>query len=257
MPSKGYFYIAYKQQRFLDEAQRSIESLRKVDKKATVAVLLDREPSKQFRALVDEVRVDQDLHPGSIKEGLIDNMFEGKLYNLYRTPFEHTFCVDTDTYFYENCSSLFNLMNYFDLAVCQSEGERTIFWPHCPHDAMRGLNVYTNGVMVYRRSEAMMRVFRKAVEYYQKNRMLYKYKGTNVHTTAAIAEDPDIKVYTLPINYNARVRSSLALTGLVKIAHSSSGRTKMTVEQFEEVRREINKYPGYRVWHPKKGITVG
>ena len=148
------------------------------------------------------------------------------------------------------------MADWFDLAVCQSDGDRAIYWPHTPYSQMKGYNVYTNGVMIFRKSRAMLKVFAKAAKYYQRNRNLYRYKGTNAHTSAAIAESPTLKVYTLPINYNARVRGRLALTGLVKIAHSSSGKTKMNVTEFEAVRKKINANVGYRVWDPRKGIIL-
>lgn len=224
-------------------------SIRTVDPKAHISLLIDREVSDPG-GIFDCIEVDKMLHPLTKEEGLVDNMFEGKLYNLHRAPYDSTFCIDTDTYFYEDCSDLFNLTQWFDLAVCQSDGERTIYWPHKPHDQMRGLNVYTNGIMVFRKSRAMLKVFAKGAKYYRRNRKLYRYKGTNCHTTAAIAESRDLKVYTLPINYNARVRSSLALNGTVKIAHSSSGKTKMTAADYEGVRRKINASTKYRVWTP-------
>ncbi len=247
--TKGYWYIVYGPERFLREAARSVTSLRKVDSTAHVSLLVDREPG-DVRELFDFVEVDEKLHPKTKAEGLVDNMFEGKLYNLHRAPYDSTFCIDTDTYFYEDCSDLFNLTKWFDLAVCQSDGERTVYWPHKPYAQMKGFNVYTNGVMVFRRSRAMLKVFAKSAQYYIRNRALYRYKGTNCHTSAAIAEHPDLKVYTLPINYNARVRGQLALTGRVKIAHSSSGKTKMTTEEFEAVRKKINASTKYRVWNP-------
>ncbi len=249
--SEGYYYIVYGPSRYEVEAICSIESLRSVHPEAPVGILMDREPSSQLRALVNNVEVDPTLHPKTPAEGLVDDKFEGRLYNLHRSPYSRTFILDTDTYFYENCHHLFDLLQWFDVAVCQAEGERSVFWPHKPHHRMGGFSSWTNGVMLYRRGGAFLRVMQKSARYYQQNRRLYNYKGTNVHFSAAIAEDPELRVYTLPINYNARVRGKLALTGTVKIAHSSSGKTKMKKSHYEAVRAVINKSDGYRMWDPR------
>lgn len=245
--TRGYWYISYGDKRFLKETLISARSLKEVAPQARLALLTDRD-SVEAREVFEIVDVDPGLQPKTKEEGLIDGKFEGKLYNLHRSPFDWTFCVDTDTFFFENCDHLFGLMNWFDLAVCQSEGERRIYWPHPPHQVMEGLNVYTNGVMVFRKSKAMLEVFKNAAKYYRQNRHLYKHKGTNAHTTAAIAEHPSLRVYTLPINYNARVRGRIALTGSVKICHSSTGKKKMSRDDYLAVKEKINAEVGYRIW---------
>lgn len=248
--TRGYWYIIYGPDRYMEEAACSIESLLEVDPGANVSILIDQKPTSKLSELVDYVEIDKKLAPKSLGEGLVDGKFEGKLYNLHRSPYDYTFCVDTDTYFYEDCSRLFSLCQWFDLAVCQSEGERTVYWPRRPHTRMEGFTVWTNGVMIYRKSVVMLDVFKQAARDYRQNRGLYKTKGTNTHFSAAVAETNNIKVYTLPINYNARVRSKIALVGSVKIAHSSSGKRKMNKKDYEKVRRSINSKLDYRVWEP-------
>ena len=110
MSTKGYWYIVYGPDRYMEEAACSIESLLEVDPGAHVSILIDQKPTSGLKELVDFVEVDKNLAPKSSGEGLVDGKFEGKLYNLDRSPYDHTFCVDTDTYFYEDCSKCFVLL---------------------------------------------------------------------------------------------------------------------------------------------------
>jgi hypothetical protein len=150
-----------------------------------------------------------------------------KVRNIHRTPFERTIFLDSDTFIMEDISELFDLLNQFDMAFTL-EVARGLWYrgelleiPDCFGD----LN---GGFIVFRRSEAVMRLLRNWwAAYLKTSHWLSKYPNTKWIQTndqpslrQLLWDASDVRFCVLPSEYNALTTFGTSLWGKVKIVHS-------------------------------------
>lgn len=223
IPECGYLYIAYGDQH-VKEALNSVKSLRGVDSNAHVTIITDRRIDGFDRVIQKE----------SFRGG-----FAGKVDNLTTDCYNKTLYIDTDTYFCEDCSGLFDLGNDFDICAVLDPAETELHQP--------GLTSYNTGVLLY--SWRAFGTFKLFKQYYNDKEFLKetlkghpasKCKTDQPSFTLAI-RDTNINVHPLPDIWNARYRFNISLMGSVKIIHGPE-------IDYEALKKKMNYRFGNRVW---------
>ncbi|NNC69144.1 MAG: hypothetical protein HKN83_14055, partial [Gammaproteobacteria bacterium] len=113
---KGYLYIATGS-KFIEEALTSIRSLKKIDSSVHATLVTDKEVNHAEFDNVIIQNIDK-VNTTNWKEGI---MF--KVMGLLKSPYNKTFFIDTDTYFADDCSELFDLLNHFDLLMAHAPAD--------------------------------------------------------------------------------------------------------------------------------------
>ncbi len=235
----GYLYIATGD-KYIREAAISVKSLRKVDKKAHITLVTNKKLEISLSSLFDEIKICPDS----------SNKWHGglayKVKHIYRdSPYENTFFIDTDTYFYESCRELFELLDYFD--ICMANAPVSID-AYINKKLVKGLTTYNTGVILYRKNKINERLFEKWYEFYEIDLRegTVKIDGDQTPFMEAFAKS-ESKVHILSNVWNARIPYYINLTGSVKIAH---GRYGSYESNYEKLRARINKSTDNRCWHP-------
>lgn len=231
---QGYLYIATGDS-FVEEAGRSVASLRRVHPEAHATLVTDAPTDVPGFDQISVVGVETE-HDSVWKKGTLF-----KVRALQASPYDHTFFVDTDTYFCDRCDELFDLLRYYDLLICHAPGD--VAPVYGSGKLLEGYHPYNTGVMVYRRSAAMHDLFERWHDAYLSRIDLYP------HDQPAFMEallDADVKLYVLQPNYNFRTPYLVSFVARpVKIIH---GRPR----DYERLARTLNERIEHRTWVPQK-----
>lgn len=221
----GYLYIAYGEEH-VNEAKASLQSLRQVDKSAHVTII-----TTKLVPGFDQVIIRKSFRPG----------FSGKVDNLTNKIYNKTLFVDTDTYFCENCSGLFDLLNHYDVCVMPDPGE-----PALDHT---GFTSYNTGVVLFRQNDNVSKFIELFQKYYNddalmekvlKNHPAGKFR-TDQPAFSLATRDSNVKLYPLSSIWNARYRFNINLMGSVKLIHGPA-------TNYEKLRTLMNYDLGNRIW---------
>ena len=100
----GIIYIAYKQQKYINEAIFSAKSVKKHNPNLSITIFTDHDLKDNCFDIVKKLPIDQ-------------FKFRCKQDFLKNTPYEKTLYLDTDTYVDDNIEDLFNLLPRFDVCM--------------------------------------------------------------------------------------------------------------------------------------------
>lgn len=234
---KGYLYIATGRQ-FIEEAINSAQSLRKVAPQANITLVTDDELNCQ---VFDHIVIE----PSNVqhyKEGLLY-----KVRNIYKSsPYDETLFLDTDTYICENCESLFELLEFFDLAIAPDPTDPNR--PKSPNSLQRikSCTVYNTGVILFKKNLRNEFLFRSWLNLYQTKLKENNIERENDQTSFMEAWlKSDSKIFVLSHSWNARTPFFITLNESIKIIH---GRHK----DYTTIQDKLNKpLPSkHRCWLP-------
>ena len=97
----GYLYFAYGKRKFFDQAVLSANSLRAWDKDAVITCITNGGHNDD---VFDMVLNEPHLMPEKPEDGGFDKKYEGKMLNLWRSTYNRTMVVDSDTFFLDDPS---------------------------------------------------------------------------------------------------------------------------------------------------------
>ncbi|MEM6448044.1 MAG: hypothetical protein AAF704_15985, partial [Cyanobacteria bacterium P01_D01_bin.123] len=158
---KGYLYVVTGD-RFIDEALNSAKSLRSVQKDANISIVTDKEVSNNDH-LFNKVIIKPSQLQNCKEQSYMKKRKEGLLYkvrHIYESsPYRETVFLDSDTYICERCDDLFEVLDFFDLALA-----------HDPNDTARpahiktakvldSIDVFNTGLIVFSKSESNKMLF--------------------------------------------------------------------------------------------------
>lgn len=211
----GYLYIATGI-KFIDEAVRSAQSLRRVFPQADITLIADRGVDY---SVFDEVKVFPDS-ANSRREG-----FRYKVFHMYaHSPYENTFFVDSDTYFLEDCRELFDLLSYFDICMMLDINDNYLI--EVDGKKLEGYYPYNTGVIVFRRSAENRKLFEAWRDQYDVG-----VHDQPLFMKALLQANP--KIYSLHTIYNARTPGLVAfLPEKVKLIHGRH-------QDYQDVARKL------------------
>ncbi len=239
MTEKGIFYIATGDQ-FVAEAERSAKSVRNAMPDIPIAIATDGNPEFEFDEVIE------------IKNP--DYSFTDQIKNLHRSPFNRTLHLDTDIYIHANAEELFDLLDRFDIAVAHNHNRSAFDPPGVP----ASFPEYNTGVVVYR-NNARLREFSRSWERTYED--LYDGgKPQNQPSFRKALFDSDLRIATLPPEYNLMVRYPGHAIGEVKIFHGrlldieTPGAGKYT--DIKTAAEKINSTTEHRVFTQLGGISI-
>jgi lipopolysaccharide biosynthesis glycosyltransferase len=234
---EGYLYIAIGDQ-FVKEATRSAQSLRKIDSTANITLVTDK---KIDNPIFDNVFVE----PADIRtyrDGLLY-----KVKHIYQSsPYDETLFLDSDTYVCESCKNLFELLEFFDIAMAPDPTDP--FQAKSPKSFKRikACTPYNTGVILFKKNQINNTIFTKWLEIYQSKLFQETIENENDQTSFMEAWlQSDSKIYVLSHAWNARTPFFFTLNQSVKIIH---GRHR----NYEVIQDKLNRplHSKHRCWLP-------
>ena len=237
----GFVYIATGSE-FVAEAAESARRLRETMPEADIALLSDVEPDADWF----------DTHV-SIPDP--EYGFEDQILNLERSPYRRTVYLDTDIYVDEDISDLFQLMEYFDIGLAQTATRKA--WdvqgvPDCFPE-------YNSGVMVYKTGERFSEFVSSWRSIHFSERDSEETMRNQPSLRKALYES-DLRIATLPPEYNCRINFPGQVAGKVKVFHgrltSVDGPGAGNYFDIERAVQEINRTDKPRTFTQLGGITI-
>lgn len=241
MSKPGIYYIATGDH-FVREAAISAQSVRDTMPDVPIAIATDVEPEFDFDHVID---IPDPEH------GFVD-----QIYNLHRSPFEQTLHFDTDIYVDTDVSDLFELLKRFDIGVAHNHNREVYDPPGVPDSFPE----YNTGVIAYQNDSGLRDFTRAWKENYE---LLVREDNTqNQPSFRKTLYESDLRIATLPPEYNCMVRYPGHARNDIKIAHSRllDIDTPGASKQINVVKavQKINSYEGHRLFVPKgqKGVSI-
>lgn len=231
---RGYLYIAIGE-KYIEEAITSARSLKNVVENPQVTLVSDREIETD---VFDTIVIDP-CQVTNWRDGL-----SYKVKHMYKSsPYEQTFFVDSDTYFYESCEALFDLLEYFDLCMSMAHGDTNV--PIMDGKCLTSCHPYNTGIILFRKNSINKTLFQDWKMIYNNNLKIKNFRYKESDQTAFIEAllKSKSRIYLLPDIWNARTTCYLSLQGTVKVVH---GRHK----DYEQLRNIINSSSRMRGWDP-------
>jgi hypothetical protein len=147
------------------------------------------------------------------------------------SPYERTLFLDSDTYISGDLSELFSLMDHFDLAAAHAPVRASYQLDAVPDSFPE----YNGGVILFRQSPSVRALFSKWADYYRRDldrlrrseirwrrppeRMFYHGDLPDQPTLREALYSSDLRIATLPPEYNCRFSLPGFVDGQVKILH--------------------------------------
>ena len=227
---KGYLYAATNQ-RYIDEAIRSVRSLRKINQNIHATLVTDKDVQ-----IIDFNSTIKLNYSGSTdwKSGLLF-----KILALQNSPYDKTFFLDTDTFFCDECDELFDLLEYHDLLIAHSPGD--VSQISINDKLLDGYFPYNTGVIIYQRNQVTKKLLQDWYSEYATN------EGHFPDDQAAFMKvllHNNVNVYVLQSIYNFRSMFFVSLPEKnVKIIH---GR----LNDYNPIKERVNSKNIQRAWDP-------
>lgn len=241
----GIIYIATGKE-YIEEARISAESAKSVMHDVPITLFADVEANA---AVFDDV-VD------------IDNPrydFGDQVFHINRTPYKRTIFLDTDIYIDESIKELFDVLDKFDIAAAQDQinysSERVDYEaideiPDCFPE-------YNSGVVAFKSNPAVSDFIKT-----WQNAYTDLVNQGQIHNQAAFRLAlywADVRIATLPSEYNCVFRRSGCVNGHVKAFHGrlldiDSVGAGMNVD-IEQAVNEINSRSHLRIYYQSGGMV--
>lgn len=238
-PNRGFLYVATGDE-FVEEAILSARYLKRV--------------SELGVTLVTDSHVDADAIDTVITLEDPYYSFGDQIAAMQQTPYDETVFLDSDVLVAENPEDVFSLLHRFDIAASQAP-VRVQNSDCIPASIPNSFPEYNSGVVAYRLNDRTQRFLEHWADIYS-DHVAKGYDRNQPSFRQAIYES-DVRISTLPPEYNCRYQFPGQVTGPVKIfhgrlkdIHADSGGTQHLMD-IETVASKINEKTGPRVHYPR------
>jgi hypothetical protein len=140
---------------------------------------------------------------------------------IQNSPYERTLFIDADTYVLEPVPELFSLLDHFDCAATHEEYFNTDWHNRYPRtDIPSCFPEFNTGILMLKRSDRLHQTLEEWGSLYRK--FLEANPGQPINDQPffrVAAYCGDIRIATLPREYNCKFRGQGYLNGRVKILH--------------------------------------
>ncbi|RJE70870.1 putative nucleotide-diphospho-sugar transferase [Reichenbachiella sp. MSK19-1] len=228
----GFLYIATGK-KYIDEAEQSALSLLKVIPNAHISLVTDTEYKSDVftNVIIEKI----DLETKDWKDGLLY-----KIRGFSLSPYENTFFVDSDTYFCEDISSTFDLLDHFDLLVCKDYYDKEEI--QINEKCLVGYFPYNTGVVGFNSRPRTNRFISNWHSSFLENKTTMWSDQPAFMKALAIS---DIKLHCLDSTYNFRFLNNVAFPDkeAIKIIHG-----RCSQDEFKGIEKKVNTHLSQRVW---------
>lgn len=227
--SRGVVYLASGAP-YIEEAKTSAKSVKRHNPSLPVTLYTDEDPNMEVFDTVVPIDYPVESWGDSV---LTKDHF----------PYEQNLYLDADTYVCGDITSLFELLETYDLAAtCDiSRGRYNAdFYDHVGDDLPRAFPEYNTGVLLYNNCKKVNKLFeawsrRYNSQDYDRNQPAFR----------RILYESDIAFTTLPSEYNFRSDRVGYACGEIKILHHAS--LNATEAELAKLAEILNAYEGKRV----------
>lgn len=232
LEEKGYLYIATGE-KYLEEAIKSAKSLKKIRDDARTCLITDVE--FQHDAF-DIVRVERD----DPKYDQWKTALLLKIKGLLLSPFKKTLFIDSDTYFYDACDELFDMLEYHDFLIGHDYSDDSLVTMN--GKVLANYTPYNTGVMGIRNNEVMENMI---TQWYETYTIKFDEYWSDQPALMEVLLSHPVKTYFLHTIYNFRhlVNIGILAGQKVKILHARGN-----AEEFKLLERKLNKHTDQRAW---------
>jgi len=211
--TNGVLYIASGRQ-YIEEAIKSAESLKHTNN-LPITIICDREPQADC---FDEVILKDDFlyHYG-------DSVLQ-----IPDLPYNRTLLLDTDTLVCGNITEIFDVLDQFDIAasvIADNEFEIS--------DIPKSFPEYNTGVLAFKKSDIAESFIADWKDAYREQ--LEKGVRMNQPSFRRTLYESNLRIATLPTEYNCRVNFGGHLKNQVKIIHGSIENPKLMIQKINEM----------------------
>lgn len=242
MSQTGFLFVATGSS-YHGELEAAVASLRQAMPSAHVSAAVDREykgGTLDERVVLERPRYD----------------FVDKVEGLLSIPYERTVYLDTDIHVCGDLSELFSLLERYDFAYVHAPQRYTRTrnkdgsvaaerWQ--PPGVPSCFTQPNSGVMAFRNSRAVQKVFREWLRIYRKQRKSFPRPGQDQAALQQALYESRVQSYVLPTEFNLRTNRPATLSTRVRVLH---GRP----DDFVSLEREVNLHPeSMRVFFPGVG----
>jgi hypothetical protein len=222
---EGLLYIATGDEKYVEEARTSAQSARDHVPGVSTALIADR--------TVDADVFDVTLTLEDPEYGFIDRVDA-----MTRTPFEKTLYLDTDTYVCGDLSDVFDLLDAFDIAAAHAPGRRYDLTGGAVEggpgaDIPESFPNFNCGAIAFRDTEETRALLDRWADTYRD----HLDEAPDVNDQPAFREavyESDLRVATLPPEYNCRVPFKGYVKQEVKLIHGES-------DDYGTLARKLNR----------------
>lgn len=209
--NRGVVYISTGDECY-QECLGSVRSLKRHNPDLSVTLYTDQ---KEVDSIYDNHVVIEQPH-----YSMVD-----KMCNIWKTPYDETLFIDTDTYITGSLDEYFDVLEYCDFAGTIESARG--WWYEGEMDIPRGLCDINGGVLCFKNTPAVMSALRQwHSEFEETAGWLKKYGPGKWYVTndqpslrKLIWTNRDIRVAILPDEYNALRLFGTRLWGQAKIVH--------------------------------------
>jgi len=213
---EGALYIASGVE-YVEQAKQSAKSL-KATNELPVTIVCDRSINSEYFDTVIE-RSDFEYHYGD------------SVLKIPELPYEKTLLLDTDTRVYGDLTEIFTILDYFDIAASTVADDQFTLSSLVPNSTFPE---YNTGVIGFKntKSNEFINEWKRA---YKKN--LEDGIRMNQPSFRETLYTSDLRIATLPTEYNCRVNFGGYLTDEVRILHGRSTNYQKLINELNRVRQ--------------------
>ena len=236
---KGIVYIATGD-KFIKEATLSAKSVKKHMPEVSITLMTDK-------------ILDINLFDNIIEIEKPRNDFGDQVFHMKRTPYKKTIFLDSDIYLDDTIEDLFEILNDFDLAACHNQTNYSSERIDIPeiNNIPACFPEYNSGVVAFNKNDKVINFLSQWENYY--NKVL---KKGQIHNQAAFRSAlyySDLRIATLPQEYNCVIRRPGCVNGRVKVFHGrlmgiSSPGASMSVD-VKKAAEVLNRSEKLRIYH--------
>lgn len=229
LPQNGIIYCATGKKFFLDEALISAESVRRYNKNIGISIFVDKKIGK---ILENQKHSFNSIH-------IIENpeyTFGDKIFSMINTPYQRSFYLDCDTLIIEDFSEIFSILKKWDIGAI-----------NIPFKNQR-YPEYNAGIIAFRMNQQVKEFLKIWDNLYDRVN-----HANDQPTFYKLVNNFKISFFTLPPNYNFRLKFASYVIDKIKIIHNHEI-INMKNDNRQKIINLLNKTKKERVWFPWKGI---
>jgi hypothetical protein len=241
--TRGFLYIATGES-FVREAVISAKQIKEIMGECPIAI-------------ITEIDLNNPVFDHIIKINNASHDTGDQIKYMNKSPFDKTIYIDTDIYVSSDISSIFSILDQFDLAASLKQGEK---YSGVTSDLPDSFPEYSTGMVAYNNNKTFDHFLANWKNIYRNHKSENIWENQPSFREAVY--NSDIRISPLPREYHLFIRKPGYVEGEVKVAHGrlvevgDSGGANKTVDVPSAIK-ELNKLESQRVYtHGLRGIRV-